>query len=926
MIAFKPRVQLINEIGSLFRNCFQGVLCPPNACLNGHRITQSLYTKFCCCGKGKMMSPHLSVNKILQMILFTAMLTNTLANHFRGGTISWKPVGGYKVEFFFKMGWTYGEGPGCTEQKIGQFVDDPLLGGRGSVCNWICTTGCPGQPVMHSSSYYCMAANKQEMWEQGQMSFNYTFLNSGPFVAAFEGNDWMTLGNGKGKGPWSISTTIDLRARSDTNKPNSSPEALSQTIYYMQYDCHHELRIPIYDPDGDKVICQWAVGDECKAVCNALPGARLNESTCTIIFDSNSANLYEKGQFYAVAITIKDYPKTTITLDGKDRKTPLDSLSSVPIQFLIQTPTFPVGCDEKPRFVGPTPAEGSELTVQAGESLDSVVAADNSNDFTKKIVTIDVMGPISLHQYSLIQDASRTNTFQKTLTWQTTNADIGGHIICARAVNERGKTGDPRCFTVKIVVDPCDKKPCQNGATCQSNKGTFACQCVPGYTGGVCETDIDNCSNPNPCQNGATCHDLVNDFSCTCVPGFTGKDCHIDIDDCSNPNPCQNGATCHDLVNDFSCTCVPGYTDKDCSSDIDDCSNPNPCQNGATCHDLVNDFSCSCVPGFTDKDCSIDIDDCQSDPCKHGGVCHDLVNDYVCICVPGFTDKNCATEIDECLSDPCINEGNCTDQVNDFTCTCPPGFTGKNCHIGVDFCKLKPCANGGICHNGFTGFTCQCVDGWQGRICDYRSAISQRATCTRREAVNRAVPGQVLEQRACCQATEYSDCKCFLSPYAEPEEIEMDQTMRDLLCALVGFPLGLGLSFLTWTLISCWSSRIETGENVQNYRKKHPPAKRYPSRTQNWVDAQSSRDESPQRKTTITNHAPFTGKKFLYPKSLMGVNGSPVDAAPHPPTVGGSSTPMNIYRASFNDDSIHSTGPKKHADTYSSGATDWSSF
>ena len=33
---------------------------------------------------------------------------------------------------------------------------------------------------------------------------------------------------------------------------------------------------------------------------------------------------------------------------------------------------------------------------------------------------------------------------------------------------------------------------------------SFTCACTAGYTGSICQTDIDDCS-PNMCQNGGTC-------------------------------------------------------------------------------------------------------------------------------------------------------------------------------------------------------------------------------------------------------------------------------------------------------------------------------------------------------------------------------------------------------------------------------------
>ncbi|GFO27424.1 fibropellin-1-like, partial [Plakobranchus ocellatus] len=459
----------------------------------------------------------------LHVVFINLLAAITLATHFRGGTISWRPVGGNEVEFFFKMGWTYGLGPGCTESKIGQFVDDPLLNGGSTQNAWKCLQGCTGQPEIQPAHYFCMAASSQEGWEQGQNTFNYTFDQPGLFVVGFEGNAWMRLDNGKGDGDWNVTTTVDLRDRSDIGQPNSSPVSSSQTLYYMQYDCHQELDIPVIDPDGDEVRCYWATGDECKAVCNALPGAHLDSKTCRITFDTTKASNYIPGGFYAVALTIKDYPRTEITLDGSVKKTPTDSLSSVPVQFLIQTPEFNVSCDAKPRFVAPTPAEGSEVLILAGDKLTVHIVADNGND-TSNVTTIDVMGPVRMHQSSLTALPNVQNTFQKTLTWQTTLTDLGEHIVCTRASNERGKSADQRCFTIKIVPDHCRSQPCKNGATCQSITGVLNCQCAPGYTGKHCEIDIDEC-DPDPCQNGGTCQDHVNAYSCLCVPGFTDKNC-----------------------------------------------------------------------------------------------------------------------------------------------------------------------------------------------------------------------------------------------------------------------------------------------------------------------------------------------------------------------------------------------------------------
>ena len=57
-----------------------------------------------------------------------------------------------------------------------------------------------------------------------------------------------------------------------------------------------------------------------------------NQDICTVKFESTVANSYEINGYYAVALTISDYPRAEISLGALDRKTPSDSLSSIPIQ------------------------------------------------------------------------------------------------------------------------------------------------------------------------------------------------------------------------------------------------------------------------------------------------------------------------------------------------------------------------------------------------------------------------------------------------------------------------------------------------------------------------------------------------------------------------------------------------------------------
>lgn len=45
------------------------------------------------------------------------------------------------------------------------------------------------------------------------------------------------------------------------------------------------------------------------------------------------------------------------------------------------------------------------------------------------------------------------------------------------------------------------KKPCHPNATCTNYKGTYQCNCQPGFNGKNCYQNIDDCRS-KPCRNG----------------------------------------------------------------------------------------------------------------------------------------------------------------------------------------------------------------------------------------------------------------------------------------------------------------------------------------------------------------------------------------------------------------------------------------
>lgn len=70
-------------------------------------------------------------------------------------------------------------------------------------------------------------------------------------------------------------------------------------------------------------------------------------------------------------------------------------------------------------------------------------------------------------------------------------------------------------------MNECDSSPCQNMGSCIDNVSGYLCNCVPGFAGINCETNIDECLGV-ACPSNSHCVDGVNSYSCICNPGYSG--------------------------------------------------------------------------------------------------------------------------------------------------------------------------------------------------------------------------------------------------------------------------------------------------------------------------------------------------------------------------------------------------------------------
>ena len=59
-------------------------------------------------------------------------------------------------------------------------------------------------------------------------------------------------------------------------------------------------------------------------------------------------------------------------------------------------------------------------------------------------------------------------------------------------------------------------------AAAQTLLGSYRCECHSGYTGRLCDLELDECAS-SPCQYGGVCHNAVNGYRCECPQGTSGK-------------------------------------------------------------------------------------------------------------------------------------------------------------------------------------------------------------------------------------------------------------------------------------------------------------------------------------------------------------------------------------------------------------------
>ncbi|CAF1395695.1 unnamed protein product, partial [Adineta steineri] len=233
------------------------------------------------------------------IILLVGFSTILQGVHFRGGTITWRPLNNtpsgstVAVQIRERYSWNRITYP-CDDATIALHG---TLGG-GTYVTYV--SGTSGFWTNMNTAINCTDYSVALIVSSGEHYETQTFPLNIFFSIGFVNGNWLTNlvvgGNNQG---WSVVCRVNTVIRPD-GYINSSPIAVSLPIVYKEINIQQVHVVQMSDFDGtDTLRCRWANksgnfngADECDGVCYGIPGASLIEDNCTLVFTLTNAGVY----------------------------------------------------------------------------------------------------------------------------------------------------------------------------------------------------------------------------------------------------------------------------------------------------------------------------------------------------------------------------------------------------------------------------------------------------------------------------------------------------------------------------------------------------------------------------------------------------------------------------------------------------------
>ncbi|CAF1283628.1 unnamed protein product [Didymodactylos carnosus] len=396
--------------------------------------------------------------KRLLLFILLSLITAIKSSHFNGGTITWKPVNNtdlttpIQVSITQNYVWVLTGSSGIPCPGVGSLV---VLGTRTGCCN--ATLDCISNCGTTSAGYvaplivpYCTSVSTTLSLTYSQRTDIVNLNSNDHFTAAFVANSgsYRAL-YGSGTRLWAVATDIDLRPRTDNGLINTPPISLVFIPTSIPLGKTTKIQVPYVDPDGDYVACRWSTGTECKDVCypTNIPANTTVSNTdgCFITITPLSVS-----DWYCAPLQVEDFYTSTSS----------SSLSSVPVQFLINVYTMPTYTVPVMNSTD-SACIGVQVGVQWSTTLDVYQAGGTLT--SRSISTIDVQQTFTpgVTEGSIIQATTDHSLYTESLSWTPQQADVGPQIVCAVARDSSNIPSNTYCLSFVVASDSVGSCPGQ---------------------------------------------------------------------------------------------------------------------------------------------------------------------------------------------------------------------------------------------------------------------------------------------------------------------------------------------------------------------------------------------------------------------------------------------------------------------------------
>ncbi|CAH1802514.1 unnamed protein product [Owenia fusiformis] len=371
-----------------------------------------------------------------------------------------------------------------------------------------------------------------------------------------------------------------------------------------------------------------------------------------------------------------------------------------------------------------------------------------------------------------------------------------GHYVCngGTKICRDGWADVSTNCTVRAVSPAVDSECPDSGQCDMGSCFKKSCCCILGYTGDLCQEQINPCGS-SPCANGGTCRrDGPFNYKCDCTSFYTGNNCetrmrcerhkygpNCDVH-CKPENSCAGHYRCDQ--NTGAKICLDGYrnSNQNCidkiNEDFVDCPAGGCDTRNAHCFKK----QCCCKPGFKGARCNIvklPCEDVKCDNITEGAYCRNEDGKGLC-CRNANNSRDCIDPSSNMTTTVPTTSTVTTSQSSRITSpstartttrlVCQDGYYGPTCSVR---CK----ADESSCEHGH--YTCHpttgeklCEQNWgPPNNCTVKSPnIANDPECP--DAGNCRNDGICFKKTCCCRKNYRGDlCETYVLPCDRPNAV-----------------------------------------------------------------------------------------------------------------------------------------------------------